>query len=209
MEQGRAEPPHPASRALDARPRRGRSPGSAVRAALSDTGQCVSCRQRLPLRCDVRPGYGLGQERPGRRRLRAADPRPGHSAGLAAPVPRRQPLRHRSPERQVLRILGVADFLSLTPASASTRPAASPPQDRAKTSNERIAVTVAIGLAAQPRCVQMLHLRLDRAAVRWGCGLLSPLVRITRGSGCHGEPRQSAEAAERHAIGKSGYNCGG
>ena len=114
----------------------------------------------------------------------------------------------RPVERQVLRILGVADFLSLTPASASTAAPSQPARPR-ETSNERIAVTVAIGLAAQPRCVQMLHLRLDRAAVRWGCGLLSPLVRITRGSGCHGEPRQSAEAAERHAIGKFGYNCGG
>ena len=84
----------------------------------------------------------------------------------------------RPPERQVLRILGVAGFLSLTPASASTAAPSQPARPR-ETSNERIAVTVAIGLAAQPRCVQMLHLRLDRAAVRWGCGLLSPPVRIT------------------------------
>jgi hypothetical protein len=65
------------------------------------------------------PADGLGQERSGRRRLRT--PHPGQTIPLSAPRLFHDQSRAaiRPVERQVLGILHVADFLSLTPTPAS------------------------------------------------------------------------------------------
>jgi pimeloyl-ACP methyl ester carboxylesterase/predicted nucleotidyltransferase len=87
VEQGRAEPGHQAHRPLDARLGRGRPSRPALREGIPDTGQRLRHGRRVRIRPDLRPGHGLGQERPGGRRLRAADPRARHPPDRAAPVP--------------------------------------------------------------------------------------------------------------------------
>ena len=129
MEQGRAEPPHPAYRALDARSWRGRSPGPAVRAALSDTGQCVSAGSGYLFALTYGPDTDWVKNvlAAGGCELRTR----GRAIQLGSPRLFRDDSRSgiRPLERQVLRMLGVADFLSLTPASAST---AAPSQPHAR-----------------------------------------------------------------------------
>ena len=126
MEQGRAEPPDPAYRALDAWLGRGRSPWPPLRPPLPDTGQCVPRGRRLRHRSDLRPADGLGQERSGRRRLRTPDPRPDHPAGLTAPVSRPEPLCHPArraagtadPERRRLPVPHARAGLSAAPGQS-------------------------------------------------------------------------------------------
>jgi steroid delta-isomerase-like uncharacterized protein len=90
-------------------------------ATAMSSRECLPDRGRLPLRPDLRSGHRLGQERPCRRRLRAADARALHPAGRTAPVARRAPARLRPVERQIPRIFAVADVLSLKTAADTPR----------------------------------------------------------------------------------------
>jgi hypothetical protein len=84
VEQGRAEPGHQAHRPVGPRPGSGPPSRPALRPPACDTGQRVRRQGRLCIRPDLRPGHRLGQERPGRGRLRAAHARARHPADLRA-----------------------------------------------------------------------------------------------------------------------------
>jgi hypothetical protein len=128
MEQGRAEPPHPAYRALDAWLRRDRSPWPPLRG-----------RYQTPVNV-FRAGNGYvialtyGTDTDWVKNVLAAGGcelrTRGQAVRLGSPRLFHDQSRRgiRPVERQVLRILNVADFLSLTPAPASS---AAPGQSQA------------------------------------------------------------------------------
>ena len=129
MEQGRAEPPHPAYRALDARPWRDRSPGrrsgrryeTPVNVFPAGSGYLFALTYG-PDTDWVKNVLAAGgcELRTRGRAIQLGSPRLFHDDSRSGIRPL---------QRQVLRILGVADFLSLTPASAST---AAPSQPHAR-----------------------------------------------------------------------------
>ena len=96
---------------------------AALRERVPDAGQRLRRPRRLRPGSDLRPGHRLGQERPGAGgcELRTR----GRTIRMTAPRLYRDETRHgiRPVERQVLRAIHVADFLSLKTAPAATQAA--------------------------------------------------------------------------------------
>ena len=140
------------------------------------------------------PGDGLGQERPGRWRLRTPHPRPDHPAGLTAPVSRPEPLCHPArraagtadPER---RRLPVPHPCAGRPGS--TRPIPSLTAPGGSTANRQRKVTTGLtGQSAQHRRSSYVKAGVERSCL--ACGMACLLGRWVGTGSCTSRGRCSA-----------------